>query len=79
MAAPAYDEPISLADTRHILNPGSVGQPRDGDPRAAYALLDSEQLTWESRRVAYPVAETQQRMRDEKLPERLIARIEYGW
>jgi diadenosine tetraphosphatase ApaH/serine/threonine PP2A family protein phosphatase len=74
-----YDEPVSLAGSRAIINPGSVGQPRDGDPRAAYALLDSEQLTWEFQRVAYPIAETQQRMRAQEFPERLIARLEYGW
>lgn len=79
MTPPIYGEPISLAASRHIVNPGSVGQPRDGDPRAAYALLDTETLTWEHRRVAYPIAETQQRMREAGLPERLITRLEYGW
>jgi hypothetical protein len=38
---------------RAILNPGSVGQPRDRDPRAAYAIFDPEANTWEARRVAY--------------------------
>jgi diadenosine tetraphosphatase ApaH/serine/threonine PP2A family protein phosphatase len=79
MAAPVYNEPVSLAESRFIVNPGSVGQPRDGDPRAAYALLDTEKLAWVYRRVAYPVGETQQRMREAGLPERLIARLEYGW
>jgi diadenosine tetraphosphatase ApaH/serine/threonine PP2A family protein phosphatase len=78
-AIPVYDEPISLAGARHIINPGSVGQPRDGDSRAAYALLDTEALTWEYRRVAYPIAETQRRMRERELPERLVVRLEYGW
>lgn len=79
MAVAVYDEPISLGESRYILNPGSVGQPRDGDPRAAYALLDTDKLTWEYRRVAYPIAETQQRMREQGLPERLSVRLEYGW
>ncbi len=79
MAPPVYGEPISLAGSRTIVNPGSVGQPRDGDPRAAYALLDTETLTWEYRRVAYPIGETQQRMREHGLPERLAVRLEYGW
>lgn len=77
--APAYAEPISLNDRRLIINPGSVGQPRDSDPRAAYALLDMEAMTWEHRRVPYPIGVTQERMRKHDLPARLITRLEYGW
>jgi diadenosine tetraphosphatase ApaH/serine/threonine PP2A family protein phosphatase len=76
---PTYQETIYLEDTRVIINPGSVGQPRDADPRAAYALLNSEELTWEFHRVAYPVEETQAQMRDLGLPEALAARLAYGW
>lgn len=64
---------------RSILNPGSVGQPRDSDPRASYALLDTDALTWEIRRVAYPFEVTQAHMRAARLPERLINRLAYGW
>lgn len=64
---------------RGILNPGSVGQPRDNNPRAAYALLDTGALTWQSRRVAYPLEVTQARMRAAALPDRLINRLAYGW
>ena len=53
-----------------MLNPGSVGQPRDDDPRAAYALLDTENLTWQFGRVSYPIEETQQQMRQAGIPER---------
>jgi len=67
------------ADQRLILNPGSVGQPRDNDPRAAYAILDTEQMTWELHRVAYPIDLTQSQMRDVHLPRRLIDRLTYGW
>lgn len=71
---------ISLEDGwRGILNPGSVGQPRDSDPRASYALLDTEAFTWEVRRVAYPIEVTQAHMRAARLPERLINRLAYGW
>jgi len=63
---------------RLILNPGSVGQPRDNDPRAAYALLDLEALTWEQRRVAYPIDLTQSQMRAAELPRRLIDRLTFG-
>jgi diadenosine tetraphosphatase ApaH/serine/threonine PP2A family protein phosphatase len=76
---PRYDRPLPLSGERLILNPGSVGQPRDQDPRAAYAILDDEAMTWEHRRVAYPVEETQDRMRQHDLPTRLIGRLEYGW
>jgi diadenosine tetraphosphatase ApaH/serine/threonine PP2A family protein phosphatase len=65
--------------TRVILNPGSVGQPRDNNPRSAYAILDTEQLTWLPRRVAYPIEVTQAHMRTAGLPERLINRLEFGW
>lgn len=76
---PAYNESILLGEQRLIINPGSVGQPRDSDPRAAYGLLDSDALTWEHRRVTYNVEETQARMRSHGLPYRLIARLELGW
>lgn len=76
----AAGQVISLGNGwRGILNPGSVGQPRDSDPRASYALLDTEALTWEIRRVTYPVEVTQAHMRAAKLPERLISRLAYGW
>lgn len=70
--------PIPLGKYRMILNPGSVGQPRDGDPRASYAILDTDAMTWEIRRVAYPVEITQERMRARGLPERLIKRLAVG-
>jgi len=77
--SPNYDEPIHLNRTRCIINPGSVGQPRDSDPRAAYALLDTEEMLWEYRRISYPVDQTQMRMRQHGISERLIRRLEYGW
>lgn len=77
---PVLDRDISLAgEHRLILNPGSVGQPRDNDARAAYALLDAEQEVIRFRRVRYDVEMTQAAMRAADLPERLIARIAYGW
>ncbi len=77
---PIYDRDISLAGPHSlIINPGSVGQPRDRDPRAAYALLDTEQALWRYRRVRYDVETTQAAMRKANLPERLIARLAYGW
>lgn len=64
---------------RMILNPGSIGQPRDQDPRACYALLDTDRLEWEFRRVEYDIWDVQQRMRAAGLPERNILRLETGW
>lgn len=75
---PEVGVPIPLRRHRMILNPGSVGQPRDGDPRASYAILDTDAMTWEVRRVPYPVEITQERMRARGLPRRLIARLEVG-
>jgi diadenosine tetraphosphatase ApaH/serine/threonine PP2A family protein phosphatase len=73
------DEPMSLEiEGRLILNPGSVGQPRDGNPDASYAILDTDAMTWEQRRVFYDVEHTQERMRACQLPPRLIDRLEYG-
>lgn len=76
---PSYKETIFLEDSKVIINPGSVGQPRDSDPRAAYAILDTEALTWEFYRVAYPVEKTQKQIRDAGLPEPLAVRLAYGW
>jgi diadenosine tetraphosphatase ApaH/serine/threonine PP2A family protein phosphatase len=76
---PAYRQRRALNGRRQIINPGSVGQPRDANPDACYALLDDETNTWEYRRVPYNVAEVQQRMRQHDMPDRLIARLEHGW
>ena len=75
---PVYAQPLPLNSARLIINPGSVGQPRDHDPRSAYAILDTDRMTWEHRRVAYPIAATQERMNNYDLPYRLIARLDYG-
>ena len=77
--APDYEAPRMLGDERLIINPGSVGQPRDGNPDAAYALLDLEEALWEYRRVAYDIELTQSRMRAAGLPERLVLRLAQGW
>jgi diadenosine tetraphosphatase ApaH/serine/threonine PP2A family protein phosphatase len=63
---------------RRLLNPGSVGQPRDGDPRAAWLELDFEKRFASFRRVAYPIEQTQREMREAELPEALATRLEQG-
>ena len=64
---------------RLILNPGSVGQPRDRDPRAAYAIFDAETQLMEFRRAEYDISVVQKRMRDAELPLRHINRLKTGW
>ena len=71
--------PLALSNGRMMINPGSVGQPRDGDPRAAYALLDTDAMTITHRRVAYNITATQEKMQQAQLPLRLITRLSYGW
>ncbi len=78
LIVPEHISQMTLAP-RAILNPGSVGQPRDRDPRAAYALLDMENFTWEWHRVEYDIQNVQERMRKENLPERHITRLSAGW
>lgn len=63
---------------RRLLNPGSVGQPRDGDPRAAYLVLDLDARRATFRRVPYPVERTQAEIRERGLPESLAVRLEHG-
>jgi diadenosine tetraphosphatase ApaH/serine/threonine PP2A family protein phosphatase len=79
MILPPEETQVRLDDTPCILNPGSVGQPRDGDPRAAYLLYDSDTRVFEHRRVSYDIAKTQARMRAIGLPTSLISRLELGW
>jgi diadenosine tetraphosphatase ApaH/serine/threonine PP2A family protein phosphatase len=76
---PVIDQPVHLEGDRLLMNPGSVGQPRDGDPRASYAILDVESFTLEYHRVVYPVEETQAKMIKHDLPLRLALRLGYGW
>ena len=67
---------VELAAGRWLLNPGSVGQPRDGDPRAAFLLLEPGRATFH--RVDYPIDRTQAEMRERGLPEALAARLGEG-
>jgi diadenosine tetraphosphatase ApaH/serine/threonine PP2A family protein phosphatase len=73
-----FPDPIPLDRSRMIVNPGSVGQPRDGDPRASYMIIDTDRMTGEFRRVIYPIEITQERMRARNLPRRLIERLSMG-
>lgn len=67
-----------LGQGRWLLNPGSVGQPRDNDPRAAYLVLDHEERRAWFRRVPYPVERTQAEIRERGLPDTLAQRLALG-
>ena len=72
-----YETPYLLAP-RAFLNPGSVGQPRDGDPRAAYAVIDLGAATVTFHRSTYRFGETQRRIRERGLPAIFADRLGFG-
>ena len=65
--------------TKTILNPGSVGQPRDHDPRASFAIFDPDESLWELRRIPYNIEEVQNRIKKSGLPWRHALRLAEGW
>ena len=75
---PAPGEEIAMNGDRLVINPGSVGQPRDGIPDARYIILDTDKDTFSYRRVPYDVARTQEKMGRYGLPARLAYRIAAG-
>ncbi len=72
------DSGLELGESRMIINPGGVGQPRDGDPRASYAIYDSESRQVKLYRLPYDIRATQDRMIERGLPMRLATRLSYG-
>ncbi len=69
---------LVLGKSRLIINPGGVGQPRDGDPRASYAIYDSDTRMIRLYRIPYDISATQVRMVKHNLPMRLVARLSQG-
>jgi diadenosine tetraphosphatase ApaH/serine/threonine PP2A family protein phosphatase len=69
---------VELAGRRWLVNPGSVGQPRDGDPRAAWALVDDDARRVTFRRVRYEIQQTQSEILEQGLPETLALRLAHG-
>jgi predicted phosphodiesterase len=65
-------------DLRYIVNPGGIGQPRDGNPAAGFGILDTDAGVVEVRRVSYDIAATQEKMRAAGLPDYLIQRLSVG-
>jgi len=74
----AFERVMITLGKRYFINVGSVGQPRDGDPRAAYAVYDMPQKAIELRRIEYDIAKAQKKILDAGLPERLARRLETG-
>ena len=67
-----------VAGRKYFINVGSIGQPRDGDPRATYVIYDNVAKIVEFRRLEYDIASAQARIRAAGLPERLAERLQYG-
>jgi len=72
------DTPLTLAQNRLLINLGSIGQPRDGDPRASYAIYDSQTRSISLYRIPYDISATQARMVKCRLPMPLVTRLSYG-
>jgi predicted phosphodiesterase len=78
-SAPAPQMRIVMREgCKYLVNPGSVGQPRDGDPRAAYAIVDTKQHRVDLFRLPYPVEVTQSKIIDAGLPDVLAQRLAVG-
>jgi predicted phosphodiesterase len=69
---------VDIAQHEWLINPGSAGQPRDGDPRAAWLLLDTERQTVTYQRSDYDIAGAQAAIRAARLPDSLAERLQYG-
>ena len=69
---------LDISSGEWLLNPGSIGQPRDGDPRAAWLLLDLEAMTASYMRTEYDIAGAAAAIRSARLPDSLAERLEYG-
>ncbi len=69
---------LDVAEGEWLLNPGSVGQPRDGDPRASWLLLDTDAMTASFQRTDYDIAGAAAAIRAARLPDSLAERLEYG-
>jgi predicted phosphodiesterase len=75
---PGRGSELDLSHGRFLVNPGSVGQPRDGDPAASYLILDTERLTCRWERVAYDIDAVQAAMGEAGLPAALAIRLSFG-
>lgn len=81
LATPDEARPMTIKleeSSRYLVNPGSVGQPRDGDPRAGFGIVDTTAREMTIYRVEYPIAKAQARILEEGLPEVLAQRLALG-
>ncbi|HWI17335.1 MAG TPA: metallophosphoesterase family protein [Vicinamibacterales bacterium] len=81
LATPDDQRPLTIkldTSTRYLVNPGSVGQPRDGDPRAGFGIVDTTAMEMTIYRVEYPIAKAQARILEEGLPDVLAQRLALG-
>ena len=80
LAAPSWIEPdlVMRGDRIYLVNPGSVGQPRNGDPRAAYLVLDTDRGSLNLRLVPYDIASAREKILKANLPAFLATRLDYG-
>ncbi|HVL96105.1 MAG TPA: metallophosphoesterase family protein [Solirubrobacteraceae bacterium] len=69
---------LDLSEGEWLINPGGAGQPRDGDPRAAWLLLDTDRRTAEWQRTDYDIAAAQAAIRAARLPDSLAERLQFG-
>ncbi|MCQ2378907.1 MAG: metallophosphatase family protein [Victivallaceae bacterium] len=85
---PEGDTDFSVADSltvsysrgkKYLFNVGSIGQPRNGDPRASFAVIDTDRATVTRYRLPYDIRSAQQKILDAGLPERLAVRLQSGW
>jgi predicted phosphodiesterase len=72
------DEISIEPDKSYIINVGSVGQPRDGDPRSSFGIMDTEEKRFRLMRTSYPVEKVQEKMKKHNLPSYLIDRLSKG-
>ena len=77
-ADPRRPLPIAFGDGHYLINPGSVGQPRDHNPKASYVIWDDAEDTWLFRRVAYDVEAVQHRILKLGIPSRHASRLSQG-
>lgn len=81
LATPDDQRPLTIAldeHNRYLVNPGSVGQPRDGDPRAGFGIVDTAKREMTIHRVEYPISKAQARILEEGLPDVLAQRLALG-
>ena len=74
-----FPDDVFYTNRKMIINPGSVGQPRDHDPRAAFIIYDDEKELWTFHRIDYDIESVQRRIRSSGLPHRHASRLALGW